>query len=130
MSDQSGEDEVWIVAQDGSAQPQQITTGGSAQRYAPQWSADSKKIVFGDKNGRVYVVTVATKQMQMVVATGWPAYRGTQASVRTMQHRLYDCNWQMRLPDLGYASEMSVALTSYLYGRGKGGVVQLPGVRR
>ena len=70
------------------------------------------------------------KQMQMVVSTGWPAYRGTQASVRTMQHRLYDCNWQMRLPDLGYASEMSVALTSYLYGRGKGGVVQLPGVRR
>ena len=70
------------------------------------------------------------KQMQMVVATGWPAYRGTQASVRTMQHRLYDCNWQMRLPDLGYASDMSVALTSYLNSRGNGGVVQLPGVRR
>jgi tricorn protease len=66
MSDQSGEDEVWIVAQDGSSQPQQITSGGSAQRYAPQWSSDSKKIVFGDKNGRVYVVTVATKQMQMI----------------------------------------------------------------
>ena len=67
MSDQSGEDEVWIVAQDGSTQPQQLTTGGSAQRYAPQWSADSKKIVFGDKNGRVYVVNVATKQTQMIV---------------------------------------------------------------
>jgi sulfur-oxidizing protein SoxA len=70
------------------------------------------------------------KEVQMVVSTGWPAYRGTQASVRTMQHRLYDCNWQMRLPDLGYASDMSVALTSYLNNRGKGGVVQLPGVRR
>ena len=66
MSDQSGEDEVWIVAQDGSTPPQQLTTGGSAQRYAPRWSSDSKKIVFGDKNGRVYVVTVATKQMQMI----------------------------------------------------------------
>ncbi|HYH41755.1 MAG TPA: sulfur oxidation c-type cytochrome SoxA [Burkholderiales bacterium] len=70
------------------------------------------------------------KQMQMVVSTGWPAYRGTQASVRTMQHRLYDCNWQMRLPDLGYASDMSVALTSYLNRSGNGGVIQLPGVRR
>jgi L-cysteine S-thiosulfotransferase len=70
------------------------------------------------------------KQVQMVVSTGWPAYRGTQASVRTMQHRLYDCNWQMRLPDLGYASDMSIALTSYLNHRGKGGVIQLPGVRR
>ena len=70
------------------------------------------------------------KQVQAVVSTGWPAYRGTQASVRTMQHRLYDCNWQMRLPDLGYASDMSVALTSYLNHRGNGGVIQLPGVRR
>jgi sulfur-oxidizing protein SoxA len=70
------------------------------------------------------------KQVQAVVSTGWPAYRGTQASVRTMQHRLYDCNWQMRLPDLGYASDMSVALTSYLNHRAKGAVIQLPGVRR
>src|SRR5688572_14857454 len=67
MSDQSGEDEVWLVAQDGSSPPQQLTNGGSAQRYAPVWSADGKKMVFGDKNGRVYVVTVATKQMQMIV---------------------------------------------------------------
>ena len=67
MSDQSGEDEVWTVAQDGSTPPQQLTTGGSAQRYAPQWSSDGKKIVFGDKNGRVYVVNVATKATQMIV---------------------------------------------------------------
>jgi sulfur-oxidizing protein SoxA len=71
-----------------------------------------------------------TKQVQAVVSTGWPAYRGTQATVRTMQHRLYDCNWQMRLPDLGYVSDMSVALTSYLNHRANGGVIQLPGVRR
>lgn len=67
MSDQSGEDEVWLAAQDGASPPQQLTSGGSAQRYAPQWSSDSKKIVFGDKNGRVYVVTVASKQTQMIV---------------------------------------------------------------
>jgi len=67
MSDKSGDDEVWLTAQDGSTAPQQLTTGGSAQRYAPVWSPDGKKIVFGDKNGKVYVVTVATKQMQMIV---------------------------------------------------------------
>jgi sulfur-oxidizing protein SoxA len=71
-----------------------------------------------------------TKQLQTVVSTGWPAYRGTQSTVRTMQHRLYDCNWQMRLPDLGYTSEMSIALTSYLNYRANGGVIHLPGVRR
>jgi sulfur-oxidizing protein SoxA len=88
----------------------------------------------GDEGKRVRLQELPNmtdpKQMQTVVATGWPAYRGTQASVRTMQHRLYDCNWQMRLPDLGYASDMSIALTSYLNHRGEGGVVQLPGVRR
>jgi sulfur-oxidizing protein SoxA len=71
-----------------------------------------------------------SKQVQGVVSTGWPAYRGTQSTVRTMQHRLYDCNWQMRLPDLGYATDMTVALTSYLNHRANGGVIQLPGVRR
>jgi sulfur-oxidizing protein SoxA len=69
------------------------------------------------------------KQMQAVIA-GWPAYRGTHSTVRTMQHRLYDCNWQMRLPDLGYVSDVSIALTSYLNYQGNGAVIQVPGVRR
>jgi len=69
------------------------------------------------------------KQMQAVIA-GWPAYRGTHSTVRTMQHRLYDCNWQMRLPDLGFTSDVSIALTSYLNYQGNGAVIQVPGVRR
>ena len=69
------------------------------------------------------------RQMQAVIS-GWPAYRGTQSTVRTMQHRLYDCNWQMRLPDLDFASDMSVALTTYLNYSGNGAVIQAPGVRR
>jgi len=69
------------------------------------------------------------KQLQAVVA-GWPAYRGTHSTVRTMQHRLYDCNWQMRLPDLGFASDVSIALTSYLNYQGNGAAIQVPGVRR
>ena len=69
------------------------------------------------------------KQMQAVIA-GWPAYRGTHSTVRTMQHRLYDCNWQMRLPDLGYTSDVSIALTTYLDYQGNGAVIQVPGVRR
>ena len=70
------------------------------------------------------------KEMQLTVATGWPAYRGTHSTVRTMQHRLYDCNWQMRLPDLGFASDMSVAITTYLNYSANDGLISLPGVRR
>ena len=69
------------------------------------------------------------RQVQAVIA-GWPAYRGTHGTVRTMQHRLYDCNWQMRLPDLGYVSDVSIALTTYLDYQGNGAVIQVPGVRR
>jgi sulfur-oxidizing protein SoxA len=69
------------------------------------------------------------KQMQEVVST-WPAYRGTHFVVRTMQWRLYDCFWQMRLPELEYASDVSIALTSYLHRQGKDAVIRVPGLKR
>ena len=70
------------------------------------------------------------QEMREIIATGWPAYRGTHSTVRTMQHRLYDCFWQMRLPDLGFASDLSVAITTYLNRSANGGEIKLPGVRR
>lgn len=69
------------------------------------------------------------KQIQEVVSS-WPAYRGAHFVVRTMQWRLYDCFWQMRLPELEYASEVSIALTSYLHAQGNGAVIRVPGFKR
>ncbi len=42
ISDLSGEEELYLVPQDGSKPPQQITSGGQAMRYQPEWSADGK----------------------------------------------------------------------------------------
>ena len=64
------------------------------------------------------------------VASTWPAYRGGHFVVRTMQWRLYDCFWQMRLPELKYASDTSVALITYLQYQGNGAVIKVPGFKR
>lgn len=64
------------------------------------------------------------------VASTWPAYRGAHFVVRTMQWRLYDCFWQMRLPDLVYGSDVSIALTTYLNHQGNGAVIRVPGFKR
>lgn len=69
------------------------------------------------------------KQIQEVVST-WPAYRGAHDTVRTMQWRLSDCLWQMRLPDLVYGSDFTIAMTAYLHYQGNGAVIQVPGFKR
>lgn len=68
-------------------------------------------------------------EAQSVMGT-WPAYRVSQESLRTMQHRLYDCFWQMRLPQVDYGSDVTIALTAYLASKGAGGVIDVPSVKR
>jgi L-cysteine S-thiosulfotransferase len=60
----------------------------------------------------------------------WPAYRVSTTQVMTMQHRLYDCYWQMRMPELEMGSDVSVALISYLVKNAEGGEIAAPGLKR
>ena len=60
----------------------------------------------------------------------WPTYRVSQASLRTMQHRIWDCYWQMRMPDVGYTSDVVTALTSFLVKTAEGGEIQVPSIKR
>jgi sulfur-oxidizing protein SoxA len=69
-------------------------------------------------------------QQAQAVLGSWPAYRVSQESLRTLQHRLYDCFWQMRLPAVDYASDVTIALTAYLTKKAEGGLIQVPSIKR
>jgi sulfur-oxidizing protein SoxA len=60
----------------------------------------------------------------------WPAYRVSSTHVMTMQYRLFDCYWQMRMPQLELGSDASVALISYLVKTAEGGEISAPALKR
>ncbi len=66
ISDATGEEELYVVAQDGSTPAEQITTGGKAMRYEPRWSPDGQRLAFSDKDGRLWVVSLADRKPQEV----------------------------------------------------------------
>jgi len=87
----------------------------------------------GEANKRIRLqdlVHMTDKKGVQEVTSTWPAYRGAHFVVRTMQWRLSDCFWQMRLPELTYASDVSIALTTYLHYQGNGAVIKVPGFKR
>jgi len=58
LSDASGEYELYVANQDGSGEARQLTKDGDTWRFAPLWSPDSKKLLFGDKKQRLQFVDV------------------------------------------------------------------------
>jgi tricorn protease len=61
LSDRSGEDELYITPQDGMDKEIRITTDGKMFRLPPVWSPDSEKLLFADKDLRLFYVDVTEK---------------------------------------------------------------------
>ena len=66
VSDRDGEDEVYVIPQDGSGEPEQLTDGGRAMRYAPEWAPDGGHLAFSDKDGKLYVLEIASRAVREV----------------------------------------------------------------
>lgn len=67
VSDVSGEDEIYLEAQDGSGSPIQVTKGNDTYIYQPRWSPDSKKLLWGDRRQRLRYVDIDSKQIKDVL---------------------------------------------------------------
>lgn len=66
ISDKTGEDEIYITAQDGSENEIQLTNSKGAYKYGITWSPDSKKILWTDRELNIKYVDVESKDEVLV----------------------------------------------------------------
>ena len=62
VSDRTGEDEIYITAQDGLAPEEQVTSGHKGFLFQPAWSPDSSKIAWADKDLKLWYVDIKEKK--------------------------------------------------------------------
>jgi len=61
VSDRTGEDEIYVTAQDGLGAEEQITSGHKGFMFQPAWSPDSSKIAWADKDLKLWYVDLKAK---------------------------------------------------------------------
>jgi tricorn protease len=66
VSDASGEDELYLVPQNGRGTSVQLTSGGDTYKYRAVWSPDSKKLLWSDRKQRLQYVDVDSKAVAPV----------------------------------------------------------------
>ncbi|MGH8214560.1 MAG: S41 family peptidase [Rhodanobacteraceae bacterium] len=67
ISDESGEEEVWVRDVDGT-DPVMLTRGVIGRLYNTQWSPDGKHIAFVDSRNRIHVIGTSTGTNDQVIA--------------------------------------------------------------
>lgn len=60
ISDQTGEDELYIQKQDGTEAAKQLTKGGGSYKFYPVWSPDSKSLLLAERSQDLYVINATT----------------------------------------------------------------------
>lgn len=66
ISDLDGEEEIYVIDQSGSGKQEELTHGLHAMLYSPSWAPDGKRLAFSDKDGKLYVLTLADKHLTQV----------------------------------------------------------------
>ncbi|MGL1834797.1 sulfur oxidation c-type cytochrome SoxA [Rhodocyclaceae bacterium SMB388] len=87
----------------------------------------------GEDNLRIRATSLPNITTAKGAAEGWgswPAYRVSNSQFWTMQHRLWDCFRQQRTAEPIFGSDVTIALSVYMAGKGNGGEAVWPGVKR
>ncbi len=66
ISDQTGENEIFIIDAHGESPAKQLTTGGGTYKYKLKWSPNSQKIMWYDKGQNLYFVDITSNQKTKV----------------------------------------------------------------
>ena len=66
VSDADGEDELYVINQDGLGKPEKLTEGLHAMLYQPSWAPDGKRIAISDKDGKLFVVALKDKKLVQI----------------------------------------------------------------
>ena len=61
VSDRSGEEQLYVQAQDGSTPATALTSSPLSRYSAPRWSSDDQRIAVADQTGRLYVIEVRSR---------------------------------------------------------------------
>ena len=72
ISDVSGEDEIYIINQNGLEKAKQLTKESDTYKFNPIWSPDGKYLLWGDKKLRLQIMDVVSKKVtQIEQAIDW-----------------------------------------------------------
>ena len=71
VSDQTGEEQVWMIDHQGEEPARQLTDDPRGRLNGLEWSPDSKAIAFSDSQGRVWALTVEDKSIREIADESW-----------------------------------------------------------
>lgn len=111
-SDKSGDYEFYLMDPLGKKTDIQLTQNTGTWKFPPQWSPDSKNLLFSDINRKLHIIDMATKKIKV-------ADTGTRGN-------LNDCSWSPDSKWITYSKESDNKLNSlWVYSLDKGKSVKL-----
>jgi len=66
ISDMSGEEQIYLIDQKGEGRPSQLSTQFNSMLSPLTWSPDGKLLAVSDKDGKLYVLTLANKNVKEI----------------------------------------------------------------